>query len=212
MNSSNPETKSLIIFDWDDTLYPTTIVIYQNNWIKNQSIIPEKIKKSFSILEFHILALLDNAKKYGEVLIITNSQPGWVKDSCKLMPKLLQVLDTIQIISAQHEWIHLHPNRPDMWKKNAFLKLINDFINFDPNLIVNLICIGDSIHEHDASKYSSYIINTSSSNNVYVKNIIFESSPSINQLINEIYYTNLLFDVIINEDKSLEFPIISLID
>jgi len=212
MSSSNSETKSLIIFDWDDTLYPTTLVMNNNNWLRDPSSIPEKIKDKFSILEFHIVALFDNVKPYGEVLIITNSQPGWVRDSCILMPKLLPVLDTMQIISAQYEWKDLHPNSPDLWKKNAFLKLINDFINFDPNLNVNLICIGDSIHEHDAAKYSAYIINTSSSNYVYVKNIIFESSPSIKVLIKEIHYTNVLFDIIINEDKSLEFPIVSLID
>ena len=84
---------SLIIFDWDDTLLPTSFLtkngIYNENLILSNSD-QEKIKK----LENTVFGILSKALDRGDVFIITNAGPGWVEYSAeKYYPKIVSIND-----------------------------------------------------------------------------------------------------------------------
>ena len=198
------ETK--IIIDWDDTLYPTSFImrIKPFNIINSKLFyapaylddfkfstksydkeITEFLKNYFTKLAEEIRLLILNAQKYGEVIIVTNSEDGWVKDTCKLMPELLPLLDTIRIISAQDKWKHKSPV-PGDWKKFEFEEIIRPFIESKKNKIIKLICIGDSIDEHASILHVASIINAIDGYTAYTKQFKFKVKPDAVELYTQV--------------------------
>ena len=81
-----PETKpkthqTCIIFDWDDTLLPTTFLIpFQRLIYENTSKpLPANIFKKMVEIDEYASRLLEKSKENGKVLIITNAAEGWVE-------------------------------------------------------------------------------------------------------------------------------------
>jgi hypothetical protein len=200
---SGEETK--IIIDWDDTLFPTSFVsrarpYYSKDhapWLAPHMLIdtlewksiPEYMKpafkKYFKELEEQIKLIILNAQKYGEVIIVTNSEDGWIKDTCKLMPDLLPLLDTIKIISAQDKWKYKSPV-PGDWKKFEFEEIARPFIESKKNKIIKLICIGDSIDEHTAILHVASIINAIDGYTAYTKQFKFKIKPDAIELYTQV--------------------------
>lgn len=62
-----------------------------------------------------------------QVIIITNSDDGWVKYSCeRFIPRLLPVLDEYRIVSARTEYEKFYPGQPLCWKAAAFAHEVNE--------------------------------------------------------------------------------------
>ena len=77
-----PKThQTVIIFDWDDTLIPTTFLIpYQQLIYQPPSRpLPQTISRRLTEIDEHASKLLEKSKKHGQVLIITNAAAGWVE-------------------------------------------------------------------------------------------------------------------------------------
>lgn len=69
---------------------------------------------------------LDEATKFGQVLIVTNSDDGWVKFSAeRFLPNLLPCLNRCRIISARTRYERFYPNQPLCWKAAAFAHEVN---------------------------------------------------------------------------------------
>lgn len=103
----------VFIFDWDDTLMPTTWLL-ENDTNKGEHEILDAISTS-------VIQLLTDAQKYGTVKIVTNAQRDWVKSSCRnFLPRCVVLLETIPIISARSIYEWLYPDKPYMWKILAF--------------------------------------------------------------------------------------------
>ncbi len=67
------------------------------------------------------------AAKYGEVIIITNSDDGWVHFSCqRYLPFLLPVISKYRIVSARTDYEHFYPGQPLCWKAAAFAHEVNE--------------------------------------------------------------------------------------
>ena len=112
---------NLFIFDWDNTLFPTTFLAKEEIIDNN---LPEEYIEIFSILEKSIIKIFNLAIDKGDVYIITNSSIGWVEFSIdKYLPNLTKFLDKIHIISSRNEYEDLYPGEPTIWKINAFLNL-----------------------------------------------------------------------------------------
>ena len=91
-NMKPKQHNSIIIFDWDDTLLPTSFLtpggVFDEN-IKISSVDNEKLLK----LEQAALKLLTDAIEKGKVYIITNAGKGWVEYSAKkFYPSVLPIL------------------------------------------------------------------------------------------------------------------------
>ena len=70
---------------------------------------------------------LYEAAKYGEVILITNSDDGWVKFSAeRFVPRLLPCLERFRIISARTRYERFYPNQPLCWKAAAFAHEVNE--------------------------------------------------------------------------------------
>lgn len=62
-----------------------------------------------------------------QVIIITNSDEGWVKFSCeRYIPQLLPVVEKYRIVSARTGYERFYPGQPLCWKAAAFAHEVNE--------------------------------------------------------------------------------------
>lgn len=167
-----------IVFDWDDTFMPTS-------WL-------EKIKHSpdqeglqdLADLSKIAISVITQAKLYGQVIIVTNADEGWVHQSCtKHMPSLEPHLSGIPIISAQERYSLLYSD-PCQWKIAAFRdELLPDLL---PYSTLNVISVGDGVPEFTAINYLKNLISPLLNINLITKGIKLLEKPDPNMLIYEL--------------------------
>ena len=189
---------SLFIFDWDDTLFPTSFVI--NEGIIEQNNLSQELKNNFDILEKNITNIINFALSKGDVYIITNSSNAWFKYSFdKYFTNLKNIFNKINIISARDEYKHIYPGENKIWKEKAFLSLRK---NINTNLVTNIICFGDSLIELEAVKLLA-----SKLNECFIKRIKFKQNPEIEDLIKQLNLVNSKIDYIYSKAKNLSITI-----
>ncbi|CAE7653043.1 unnamed protein product [Symbiodinium sp. CCMP2456] len=98
------QEQTIIIFDWDDTLCPSS-------WIRaNKKVLSffkpapnvEKYQKPLRELQAAVEVLLKLAMKLGTVVIVTNAMDPWVETSCRnFLPSLLPLVSTLPVIYAR---------------------------------------------------------------------------------------------------------------
>ncbi|CAH6421124.1 Hypothetical protein KVN_LOCUS147 [uncultured virus] len=178
--------KSIIIFDWDDTLFPTT-------WLTNNGInlvdpiVQYKYLIFFSKLDLILFKLLSNATKISKVIIVTNAMEKWVKLSLTILPNTkLLVKNKIQIISARDKYNKILPMNSNIWKKLIFEKIIsNEFNSY--SYMQNIISVGDADYEFNALVN---LYDDKCNTKRILKNIKFIQSPSFDMLIDELEILN----------------------
>ena len=87
--------RTLIILDWDDTLFPTTWVTSNDINIKNVTSINSKtIIDFFSKIDIELEHLLKTLLNCGHVAIITNAMLNWINISSGILPRTSKLLDS----------------------------------------------------------------------------------------------------------------------
>ena len=95
--------ETLIILDWDDTLFPSSWVIKNNLDIADPST-RIVFNDEFKELDDIVYNLLYTMKKLGKVIIITNAMPEWVSLSSSLLRKTNSIMKDISIISSRKDY------------------------------------------------------------------------------------------------------------
>lgn len=127
--------ETLIVLDWDDTILPTS-------WLQRINALCEKplrpdAQQQISALCAACATTLTLAHSLGTVIIITNSAPGWVDQSCQLfMPSMYQPVMRLPIVAKPM-------NAPLTFKIGAFRRECRKY--------ANLVSIGDGDAERAAS-------------------------------------------------------------
>ena len=197
-NQKNIQYNSLIILDWDDTLFPTSF-LSKNGYFSENIILAEKeekIKKKLEKLEKSVLRLINISLSKGEVFIITNASEGWVEyTSSKYYQKFYEILDKIKIISARGEWEGIFPDNINEWKMNSFSNLRK---YFDSKLVTNILCLGDSMLEIEAGKFLANCFQEA-----FIKTIKFKEDPKPDELNKQLTLVTKQFNIIHSSIKSL---------
>ena len=186
---------SLIIFDWDDTLLPTSFLAPRGIFEEN-SLLNDKDQNKINKLQDSVQKLLLLAVSKSDVYIITNSGDGWVEFSAKkYYPKIMDILGKIEVISAREVYEKKFPEDSKRWKVESFLNLkkrLND------ELITNIICLGDSIFEMEAGRIlaSRFI-------HAVIKTIKFREKPKPEELNKQLNLVLNQFDSIFTSSKNL---------
>jgi len=115
---------TVVIFDWDDTIFPSSYLSLLDVDY-DTAVIPQCLKDRIFILETHVLELLEFViSMVGErrVCIITNAEKGWITLSGqKFMPRLLQRVYKCRIMSARSTFEPFSLSAgPFEWKLLAF--------------------------------------------------------------------------------------------
>lgn len=170
---------SLVIFDWDDTLFPSS-------WVQDDRIPlnrpPEHMKASLKEIADIVAFTLDLAQKLGQVLIVTNAEKGWIEHSCKnMLPDLLPTLQKVSQISARSIYEQRSGFDPVQWKLDAFVVEIQRFFPAETiHRRKNVLSIGDSAHEREA-----VLAATANIENCRCKSVKLIERPSVEQLLKE---------------------------
>jgi hypothetical protein len=169
-----PKHQTVIIFDWDDTLIPTTwLHRYEHKqWSPSiEASLRDSARKAQKLLELAVSS--------GHTFIITNAQSGWVELSCaKWAPELLPVLQQVQIISARSKFEPYFPHDVDRWKVEAFLEVQRQL---DSTIITNLIALGDSSYEMNAAATMG-----SQFEKALLKTLKFQQTPTPIELLKQV--------------------------
>jgi len=128
--------QTVFVFDWDDTILPTSWLERIHALNGGRPLRPEVQRQMVSLCTV-ALQTLTLAGTMGVVVIITNSAPGWVDQSCQLfMPQLLQQVRGYHICAKP-----MHA--PLTFKTSTFRRECRSY--------GNLISVGDGDAERAAS-------------------------------------------------------------
>lgn len=186
---------NLIIFDWDDTLLPTSFLLHKNV-IDGDNKLSEKDQNKIKKLEQLVKKLLTLSLSKGDVYIITNAGEGWVEESTKkFYPEIKESIDQIEVISARKDYEEKYPDDTKLWKIGAFLNLKK---RLNEDLITNILCLGDSVFEMEAGKIlaSNFI-------HAIIKTIKFMERPKPEELNKQLNLVLNQFNSIFSSYKNL---------
>jgi len=193
---------NLFFFDWDDTLLCTSYLQPTGALIDME--INKRDKELISNLDSLVSKLLLKTMSIGIVIIVTNGSPGWVElSSTKFYPKTAKILQNIKVVSARGLCERKYPGDMRQWKRVAFKYALDTINDLNKNIITNIICLGDSIIEMEASYYLKECFP-----NAYLKTIKFKESPSHADLEKELKIISAQLDSIINNyNKNLSIKV-----
>jgi len=183
LSDTSAGVESLIIFDWDDTLFPTS-------WMQDHALLQAcEADRPFSKEQVSQLGMmaararltLEKAMKIGKVVIVTNAEEGWVEHSCNVfLPSLASLLESIDIVSARSNYGKYWDN-PTEWKRLAFAFEVDRHYGSKCNgHRRNILSLGDSLHELNALMFVTKGIPNSCG-----KSVKFMEWPCISQLIEQ---------------------------
>jgi len=107
--------QTIILFDWDDTLCPSTWIRENRPALSFFKACPldEKYQRPLRELQQHVEATLQLAMKVGKVVIVTNAMEPWVETSCRnFMPAILPIVEQIPVVYARSVFDLLSCERP----------------------------------------------------------------------------------------------------
>lgn len=204
-------SKNIVVFDWDDTLFPTTWLTKEGciecdntqNWPDEPMVkLTDEIQTKLQKFETMLFNFFNKIYSYDcEIYIITNSKNGWVESSCDAcFPRLKQFVDKIQVISARPLECDNFMNTKWMtWKELKFNSCFKNLFQFPLDLITkHIISIGDSIAElNAATNLGKYKDRT------FIKTVKMCETPSLSQLEDQYTFLISCFEYILHINKHL---------
>lgn len=163
-------SQTMIIFDWDDTLFPSTHLrhikgfslckpVHQQRLAKADCIV---VARHLSRLEEKVHVLLEQATRLGRVVLVTLARAPWVHDACaRFFPRVGKLIKQrrIKIVYAQDTSVvddHTPSSMSDdefeeFWarmKGRAITKELDHFYSqYEGQSWKNVISVGDSTFE-----------------------------------------------------------------
>lgn len=151
---------TLIIFDWDDTLLPSTWLQEQGLKLDSQEGPSKEQTVQLGRAARLAARTLRLAKHLGKVIIVTNAEKGWVELSCKkFMPRVLPVLEGVKVRSARSSFEPLGVSSPIQWKSLAFNEELEGFSG-GASRRANILSLGDSLAERAALLHATEKLTT----------------------------------------------------
>lgn len=169
-------SETLIVFDWDDTLCPTTAMKIDQRFLRTEeenviraSLSPldeqdDHIRKILFDFELNAISLLHVAVRLGKVVIVTLAIEAWYTTTAEMMPTLCQVVKELGI-----EVLYARKSMPPrklqaameegldvrvLLKSKTMARVLKGFYRCPLTATTkswkNILCIGDSEAEQEA--------------------------------------------------------------
>lgn len=199
--------ETLFVFDWDDTLLPSTWLQRQGLRLDDGSKVSEWHREQLDVVSSSAVQLIGNAKQCGTVVLVTNAERGWIELSCqKFLPTLAPLLENVKAVSARTSFESRNVSSPLEWKLRAFEKEISTVYGQDtlqcPQSRKNVLSLGDSVHEREALMRA-----TAQLPNCHAKSLKFCERPDISQICKQHSLVNSCFDRVVHHDGHLDLCI-----
>jgi hypothetical protein len=165
---------TLMIWDWDDTLLPSTWLNTQGLRLEDDEPMPPAVCEMLRVFASNIESTLRLAMSLGTVVVVTNAETGWVDLSCrKFFPMLHPLVNSLHVVSARSTYEEHGVFCPLDWKVKAFMEEIRVFCPSKRH-VVNVMSFGDSVHEREALMRSCDSLQTDSRR---MKSVKFPERP-----------------------------------
>lgn len=193
---SPPPAQTVVVFDWDDTLFPSTWIGARGLGLQSE-VTPALIEELRSVEEA-ACTILSNALRCARVVIITNAESAWVQRSAThFVPRLCDWIAKCEVISARSTYEPLFPDRPDIWKQHVFATEVSRWIH---DRVDNIVSIGDSMHERDAVYAATECVRDA----VRTKSIKFMEKPTLPFLQRQLHLIASFMEHICNFESHLD--------
>jgi len=194
----------MLIFDWDDTILATTWLREQNMRLEDDSVPTPLQQEKLDAMALQAACTLQQAKRFGQVILITNAGREWIELSCqKFMPSLYPFLADIRKVSARASFERHGVASPFEWKFLAFGAEIRRFYEAVPVARQkNVLSFGDSAHEREA-----LIRVTDNLAACHTKSVKLAERPDIDQLLKQHELINGCFKEMVMHDCSFDLCI-----
>mmetsp|Transcript_90768 Transcript_90768/g.290930 ORF Transcript_90768/g.290930 Transcript_90768/m.290930 type:complete len:338 (-) Transcript_90768:191-1204(-) len=154
-------SQTIIIFDWDDTLCPTSSVRHLTDFDRFgrlKSKLNRETRSELKMLSDVVVPLLKLAKSLGHVIIVTNARSPWVDISCQsFLPAVKDCLHGIpityalELVKPSERYDEGNGCLLTETKARAMKAAVSEFYSRYPGQSwKNIISIGDAYFEHDA--------------------------------------------------------------
>lgn len=206
----NLNEETLIIFDWDDTLFASTYLTSKAgscenvvNYITNCSLHQDKeeirnVMNEFKQISKLVKIILETSLLHGKVCIVTNATLNWVYLSSQIyMPDILPILNKIDIISAKDIYRTI-TNCQITWKYLTILDITSKFYKNGMDGLC-IVSFGDSQAEREAVKNVGKILQ-----NCRVKSVKLLDLPCIKKLEKQLELLKDNFIDIISKDGNMD--------
>mmetsp|Transcript_16851 Transcript_16851/g.48125 ORF Transcript_16851/g.48125 Transcript_16851/m.48125 type:complete len:255 (-) Transcript_16851:423-1187(-) len=196
--------ETILIFDWDDTVLPSTWIQEQGLRLDDGPAPTEEQERQLRKMAERAAHTLTVAKRHGKVVLVTNAEQGWIELSCrKFLPALAPALEHVKILSARSTYEQQGVASPFDWKYLAFESEIGSFYQASAaEGRKNVISFGDSAHEREA-----LIRVTERMQCCRIKSLKFVERPEVGQLLKEHELISGCFRHIVNHDGNLDLCI-----
>jgi len=199
--------ETFFIFDWDDTVLPSTWVQRQGLRLDAGSTLNAEQREVLAEVSVAAGKTLRAARQHGTVVLVTNAERGWIELSCqKFLPTLAPMLENVKLVSARTTYEGAQCPSPLDWKLRAFdSEIMNYFgsdVVFDQSKRKNVLSLGDSAHEREALLRA-----TSSAPNCHSKSLKFVERPDISQICKQHELITNCFDRIVHHEGNLDLCI-----
>jgi len=193
--------QSLLFFDWDDTLLPSSFILQNGLKLTDDSTPTQEQWAHLKQASMCAASTLGAAKRYGRVVVVTSAERGWVEVSAqKFSPWILPALEGVKIISARTVYEQSVGKCPFEWKYHAFEHEINDWNAAEPdNAFSNIVSIGDAGHERHA-----LLRTVNSRPNCFGKSVKLVERPSIEHLLKQHEILRLSIRELVRHEGSLD--------
>lgn len=207
--SSVPFSKqeTLFVFDWDDTLLPSTWVRKQRLRLDDKCEVTDWQCQQLGRVASLVIETLQLAKQYGTVVLVTNAERGWIELSCrKFLPSVLPILENLRMVSARTMYENRCNPSPLDWKLSAFDAEISRHFGVgglqDKSRRKNVLSLGDGAHEREAVLRS-----TADARRCRAKSLKFVDHPTPGQLVQQHQLLLDCFDTVVHRDGNLDLCI-----
>lgn len=220
---SSVRDRTVVVFDWDDTLCPSSWLHVQDLLPKyrgDQRIVKREQREVLFLIDAHVARLLQKAVAYGPVFIVTAAEKGWIEASAALyLPtvKSMLALADIHIVSAR-SWYEQNfglGGDSATWKQEVMELIARKCFtngtaqqfgarpylqNFAPqSAFFNLVSIGDSMAERDAC--FAAVQNVCQT---FAKTLKFIEHPSAEEVLQQVELTHDSFEQVCGWHNNLD--------
>lgn len=201
--------RTVVVFDWDDTLCPSS-------WLHAEDLLPKyrgqevllskEQQQILRLIADNVTRLLRKAVSYGPVFVVTAAEYGWVELSCAMyLPGVQAILEMsdIHIVSARswYEQTFGVGGDSSSWKHEvmqliarkcfgslAVAELEDSFENV-PDSYFNFVSIGDSMAERDACHSAAEMVAYT-----FAKTLKFVEHPTTEEIVQQVELTHDSFE------------------
>lgn len=187
----------------DDTLLASSWIArlgLRPKYMDDIPIIPQETQDDLKALSKAVISLLTLALDYGQVVIVTAAETGWVELSASMfLPDCLPLIQRrIRVVSARSTFESMYPGSPGDWKRLAFAHEVE----MQSTPLRHVLSFGDSSSEREA-----LLGIAETHGDIVAKSLKFMTHPNICELRQQIELVIGYLDYMCTHDENLDLEL-----